>query len=269
MTSDWLLGWQNLIFILPFSIALIYMLLYAVSGVTFGDADAEHDFSAEADIDADADLDADTDIDADADFDADADVDHDVSTHAGGTGDLLHASGHTPDHASISPEPGVLKAALIWLGVGRVPLSILLMVLCLTWGVTGFLFNQSFREHFALPWQVAFVSLPAAALMSLLVTRLVVRSIDRWLPLDETTARRRHDLLGLKGTALYDISDKFGMVTLRDDRGELHQVPCRVADGHDPISKNHDAVLVAYNARENLYKVVSPDAVEAKKISEA
>lgn len=259
MTKDWLLGWQNLIFIVPFGIALIYLLVYAVSGVTFGDADAEHDFSADADVDQDVAVDA----------DADADVDHDT-THGhhgvhvtGGHGfghDAHH--GHTPGghHGSHAPaEPTGVKAVLVWLGVGRVPLSILLMVLLLSWGMAGFIFNQAFREKFALPWQVAMVSLPAAFVLSLLVTRVVVRSIDRWLPLDETTARRRHDLLGLQGTAMYEITDRFGMVSLRDDRGELHQVPCRTADGQPAIAKNAPAVLIAYNARENLYSVVAPD----------
>ncbi|QOV88652.1 OB-fold-containig protein [Humisphaera borealis] len=263
MTSEWLLGWQNLVFIVPFAVALTYLLLYAVSGITFGDADADHDFSADTDVDAEADIDHDADLDADG---TDTAVAPASAGHAGGTGDLFHGSPPTTDHGSIAPDPGALKTALIWIGVGRVPLSILLMVLCLTWGVSGFLFNQSFRDYFERPWQVTFVSLPAAVLLSLLVTRLVVRSIDRWLPLDETTARRRHDLLGLRGVALYDISDKFGMVTLRDDRGELHQVPCRVADGHGPIAKNQPVVLVAYNARENLYRVVAPEAVEAQKV---
>ena len=249
MTLDWILGWQNLIYLVPFGLALLYLLLYAASGLTFGDADAD----ASGGYDADADADVDADVDADADVDVDADADHD----AGADGDHDHDHDHDHDVGDASP----LKAALTWLGVGRVPLSILLMVLFLAWGATGFVVNQIARPTFAEDWQVAIASLPAALLTALLTTRLVVRAIDRWIPLDETTARRRHDLLGLAGTAIYAVDERFGMLSVRDDRGELHQVPCRLAAGHPPVPKHGRAVLVSYNAKDNLYGVIPEAAV--------
>jgi hypothetical protein len=53
------------------------------------------------------------------------------------------------------------------------------------------------------------------------------------------------------------------MVSVRDDRGELHQVPCRLAGGHPPVPKNGRAVLVGYNAKDNLYTVIPESAVGA------
>ena len=41
MTHEWLLGWWNLVFLAPFLLALIYLGVYAASGLTFGDADAD------------------------------------------------------------------------------------------------------------------------------------------------------------------------------------------------------------------------------------
>src|SRR5690348_1949992 len=121
MTLQWLVNWWNLIFVLPFGLALLYLGLYTVSGVTFGesDLDADHDFDAGADVDADVDADADadvdhdidSDVDADADSDADADADHDADT------DAEHETQFSPALAVMS-----------WLGVGKVPLSIVLMV---------------------------------------------------------------------------------------------------------------------------------------------
>lgn len=258
MTSDWLLGWQNLIYLLPFSVALLYLVLYAASGITFGEADLD----AGADmgsggVGGDADLTA-GDVDADADLDADADGDVHSHAHHPVVGTPDHITGHADD---ANPQPGFLKSTLLWLGVGRVPLSILLMVLFITWGVIGFVTNQFSRPRVDVDWKVAMYSLPAAILGSLLITRLVVRSIDRWLPLDQTTARRRHDLLGFAGVAMYDITERFGMLSLRDDRGELFQVPCRVQPGGRTIAKNGRAVLVAYNARENLYEVMPEESV--------
>jgi hypothetical protein len=265
MTLDLLLAWWNLIYVLPFALALLYLFLYAASGITFGEADADADLSggvhgvdAHVDVDHDIAIYHDVDVDHDVDIDHDVDVDHDVAVDADADADHDLSAPHA--HA---PEPGSIRAALMWLGVGRVPLSILLMVLLLAWGAAGFIANQLAADWFngLGDWRLIMVSLPAAMAMSLLVTRVVVRSIDRWVPLDETTARRRHDLLGFTGEAMYDITSRFGMLSVHDDRGELYQVPCRLEPGHPTIAKHDKAVLVSFNARERLYHVVPLDSV--------
>src|SRR5690349_9527724 len=131
MTLQWTLAWWNLIFILPFGLALLYLILYAASGLTFGETDSE------------------------------VEIDHDV------------------DAGEASPA----RAALQWLGVGRVPLSILLMVLLLAWGTSGFLANQILRGSVAETYLVL-ASVPIALAVSLLITRILVRAIQRFVPLD-------------------------------------------------------------------------------------
>jgi membrane protein implicated in regulation of membrane protease activity len=257
MNPDLVFEWWNLVFVAPFGVAVIYLLVYAASGLTFGEADADggaggHDAAAGHDAAGGDGHGHAGGYDADGDADADADADADGDTAHGDHGESETAAGSA----------GSVRAALTWLGVGRVPLSILLMVLLLAWGSAGFLANQIAGDGFAVgDWRVLGVSLPVAALVSLLATRVVVRAIDRWIPLDETSARRRHDLLGLTGEAMYDITARFGMLRVHDDRGELSQVPCRVADGYDPIPKHGRATLVAYNARERLYHVFPAGAV--------
>jgi membrane protein implicated in regulation of membrane protease activity len=256
MNAQTLLAWWNLIFVVPFGIALVYLGLYTLSGLDFGEADADADVDAahahaDADLDADADVDADADAGVDnhihADADADADADTDVETHAGAGGAADAA--HVPFHV----------AAMGFLGVGRVPVSLVLMVLLMTWGTTGFLVNQLAFDRLGRGWHVAALSIPAAALASLAFTRMLVRAMDRWVPLNETSARRRHDLLGSVGRALYPISGQFGLVTVRDDRGELYQVPCRVAPDGDPIAKGAAVRLVSYSAKTKSF-YVTPSA---------
>ena len=41
MSGEWLMQWWNLIFIVPFGLALLYLGVYAMSGFTFGDADGD------------------------------------------------------------------------------------------------------------------------------------------------------------------------------------------------------------------------------------
>src|SRR6266571_2239015 len=116
MKIEWLFAWYNLIFILPFGLALLYVGIYAVSGLTFGDTDVD---ASGADVDADAHVElsghveAPAHVESDAHFDADAHLDTDVDADA-------HVEGHGADEVA----PGsVLAGALSLLGVGRVPLS--------------------------------------------------------------------------------------------------------------------------------------------------
>src|SRR5687768_9696966 len=152
MTATWVLNWFNLIFVVPFALALAYLGLYTLSGWTFGDADVDADAAADVDADAEVEAEVEADADADADHDADHGHDHDGARAGGGSGWF---------------------AVLSWLGAGRVPLSILLMILLMTWGAVGFATNSYLRaEHPQLgqPWAV---SIPVALLGSVLVTKLL------------------------------------------------------------------------------------------------
>src|SRR5687767_2703747 len=88
MNGQPLMAWWNLIFVLPFGLALLYLALYTLTGVTFGDADTA--------VDADGELDADADADADAGADRDADADAD-----GESGEGECSDGHAPLHAAL------------------------------------------------------------------------------------------------------------------------------------------------------------------------
>src|SRR5690554_5847451 len=129
MTLDFLLAWWNLIFAVPFALGLLYMGLYIATGITFGDGD----------VDADAEVDADVDGDVDADAEADGDADHDAEHHA----------------------PGPLASAMELLGVGRVPLSLVLMVLVLTWGLIGTIVNRLLWPVLPGEWMLPLASVPA------------------------------------------------------------------------------------------------------------
>jgi hypothetical protein len=73
-------------------------------------------------------------------------------------------------------------------------------------------------------------------------------------------ARRRHELLGSLGEALYPIDAKFGMVCGRDDCGELFQVACRIEEGQEPIAKGAAVQLVAYTAEDQMFYVVPAES---------
>jgi membrane protein implicated in regulation of membrane protease activity len=257
MPVQWLVNWWNLIFVLPFSLALLYLGLYTVSGITFGDADADGDFDADGDIDHDFDAGVDHDLDADADADADGDVDQDLDADQDVDGDH-DAGSHEAEGGGRGVDAPVHIAAMNWLGIGRVPVSLVLMVLLLTWGVAGFLTNAAMQERGAM---AAVFSIPIAAVVSFFVTHTVTALIARYLPLYETTAQRRHALLGSVGEAMYPIDRKFGMVSVREETGDLYQVACRAVG--DAIGKGSKVKLVSYNAKEGLFYVAPHDAAES------
>jgi len=249
MTIQWLLGWWNLIFVVPFGLAVLYLGIYTLSGWTFGDADADGDFDAHIDADVDAHLDADTDVDADADTDLDADADTDA--------DADHDADHDAESDGAgggASQPSIAMQALSWIGIGKVPASIVLMVLALSWGFIGFVANQALNRDGSA--RVILISLPLAAIGSLLISSGLSRLFARVLPKSETYARRRHELLGSVGEALYDIDQKFGMANIRDDRGNLFQVGCRSETINSAIPKGSHVKLVGYNAKEQLFYVV-------------
>ncbi|HEY7089362.1 MAG TPA: hypothetical protein VH518_14795 [Tepidisphaeraceae bacterium] len=263
MNAQWILSWWNLIFILPFGLALLYLGVYSVSGWTFGesdiDADADADAGVDHDVDADADADADVDHDIDHDVDTDADADSDADTDTDTDHDAEHDASEHETATSSSSSSSSLWQAMHLLGVGSVPVSMVLLFLLLTWGSIGFLANQAARPHVPQPWMVAIVSLPIGAMGSLLITSVLTRLIGKYMPMRETYARRRHELLGSTGEAIYQIDEKFGMVSVRDDRGDLFQVPCRLEQGYGAIPKGARVKLVAYDKGQSLFYVL-PDA---------
>jgi hypothetical protein len=207
-------------------LALVYLGLYIASGVTFGDPDT----------------------------DGHGDVDHDANGHHP---DATHAGGHDviQYHASEPTDAPVTFSLLSWFGVGRVPISLWLSGAMLGWGAFG-LGASSFANTagFDGPATVA-IDFGAAAIGALFVMRALTLLVTCIVPIHESYARRRHELLGSEGEAIYAIDESFGMVGVRDSRGELFQLGCRVDDGR-PIAKGSRVKLVGYNRDTNLFHVV-------------
>ena len=230
MTVQWLLAWWNLIYMVPFALALTYLFAYAGSGWTFGEFDAD----AEADVDADADLHADVEFHADA------------AAHGGGRAGIDADS-------EAAGEPQGLLHLLSWLGVGRVPLSIILMVLLLTWGVVGFGTNQALRG--AMGTLVWLASIPLAAVVSLALTAAVSNALARLLPVAEGGALRRQQLVGRRGTVIFAVTEESGLVGVRDDDGDRYQLAARILPGGEAVPPGEEIVLVRYEPDRSLFLV--------------
>jgi len=243
MTTQ-LLEWYFLIFELPLGLGLMYLALYTFSGWTFGDTDADasgfdHDVDAHLDVHGELAVDHDADLSQDVQADADTDADTDTG------------SSETDAHSSPAT---TFLSALNWIGLGRMPVSLVLLIMMLCWGTIGLTALQIQRDR-PIDRSIA-ISIAAAGAGSLLIAHLLASILGRTLFATPNIARRRHEILGSLGEAMYPIDEKFGMVCGRDDSGELFQVPCRIETGQKPIAKGESVQLVAYMAKDEMFLVV-------------
>jgi hypothetical protein len=266
-----LLSWWNLIFILPFGLALMYLGLFVFTGITFGDADADADMDADADVDADADMDADADVDGDADVDAHADVnlnadaDHDADVHSpdhDAESALAHPAHAHPEmlspthsidtaHTAASP----MAAFLSFLGIGKIPVSLALMTLLFCWGLIGFALNTILYGWLGNSAFVGLISIPVTLTLALTLTGLFAKVIAKIIPNDDSLRENRSDLVGKPAEAMFDINATFGMARVRGAAGDFFQVPCRTALGKPPILKGAKIVLFDYDRDQGVFQV--------------
>ncbi|MEP7356664.1 MAG: hypothetical protein ABI847_05450 [Anaerolineales bacterium] len=215
-------AWYNV----PFTVLLGLCVLLAVSqliGLGF-DHEAEADLDTEAEFHAEADADADVEGDADADSEAEAETD-----------------------ASLSP-----LAMLAFVGVGKAPLLVVLVLLCSTiglsgWGLNGLVGGLGFWAHL--------VVLPLAAAAGVLVSARLARWLGRALPPVSTTASRARELVGRLGTVISpQIDSRYGQVHLRAADGTLISI-FAITDSPVPLRRGERVVLVGYDRPARRYWV--------------
>ncbi|MFH1985400.1 MAG: hypothetical protein ABIL58_26485 [Pseudomonadota bacterium] len=213
-----LLQWWNLIFILPFIGALFYILLLCTGTVA-----ADHDADFNVDMDQDADLSADMD----------------------------HSTGIEHLH---DVDPGMLARALSFLGIGRVPLSIILISVCFLWGFTGFASNTLLKP--VLPaFLFVWVSIAMALMVSVFCTRLLAALLSRIMPATETYAVSIEQLTGKWAEAITTIDETFGQALVHDDAGALHTVQCLVHAGESNISRGTQVILLFFDKNRRAFFV--------------
>lgn len=211
-----LFAWWNLIFVLPFGTALVFLVLQAVGAMHLHDGHDVH-----------------------ADHDADA-VHHDLS---------------------------VFDKALSLLGVGRVPLSLLLTSFALLWGFLGWASNTILQPLLGSPALFIVPSIAIALVGSALLTRGFASAMSRIMPATETYATSKRELLGREGVAASEISASFGRVRVKDEYGNLQEVSCRVKAGEQPIPDGAKVVLMSFDDDADSY-LASSDLIRELENSE-
>jgi membrane protein implicated in regulation of membrane protease activity len=232
-----LLEWQNLLFLIPIALGALYLLVTALTGLgASSGADVHGDLGGDAASGIDHDFEASADSAA-----AEAGLDHDADTGH----DLAHAdAGH------------VLPAVLDFFGIGRVPLSILVMCYCFVWGVVGL------ASLTLLGADRVWVAIAIAAAAALLITRQIAYGLARVMPTFETHHTPQRELVGLRGRVLYRVTETSGVVRLRDERNTLREVACRVRSGEVALPADTPVVLLRYEPGARVF-LVAPEPASA------
>ncbi len=175
--------------------------------------------------------------DHDMDLDHDADLDHDMG--------IEHAHEF---------EPGMLARALQFLGIGRVPVSIIIISFCFLWGFAGFAANTLLKPLLP-PWLFAWVSIAVAFMAAVVFTRFLAGVLGRIMPATETYAVSLEQLVGKWAEAVTAIDESFGQAHVYDDAGALHTVQCLTRGGEGKIARGTQVVLLFFDKAKGAFYV--------------
>ena len=153
---------------------------------------------------------------------------------------------------------------LNFLGLGRVPLALVLVTFCMLWGVIGWFANKAFGALWPEPSRFIWPSLAAAFVGAALVTTGLSRGLGRLIPRSMQPSTGARDLVGRLAESRYPISAASGTVQVYDQFGNLHEVAARVLPGEAPIAPGQRVILWRYDDTAGSYLVTQDDAVTGR-----
>ncbi|HEV2080250.1 MAG TPA: YqiJ family protein [Allosphingosinicella sp.] len=134
---------------------------------------------------------------------------------------------------------------LAWLGVGKVPLLILIVVLLGLFGLSGIILQQIAAAVAGGPLS-AWLAAPAALIAALPLTGGAARALARVLPQDETTAVSLESLIGKRATVTVGTARRGSpaQARVRDVHGQSHYVMVEPSADHQSVSAGQTMLLV-------------------------
>jgi hypothetical protein len=134
---------------------------------------------------------------------------------------------------------------LAWMGIGIVPLLIVLVTLLALFGLTGIAFQQlaaALTGAPLSPWLAA----PAAFVVALPLTGICARGLARILPQDESTAVSLNNLIGKRAEIVVGEARRGSPARgrVRDGYGQVHYVMIEPTGDDDSIRAGATALLV-------------------------
>lgn len=187
--------------------------------------------------------------------------------HAGADSTGAHATTEHdgPGHGH-GDHPTLMSQIFELLGLGRIPLSISLMMMLLIFGGTGTVLNILLAEQRANSGSYAWVSIAGALLAVFLLSGPISRLLAQIVPSIETYTVSRRDLIGCTAVLINDTDEQGGYAQARDREGNIHNISCRTyaptpsADAgpipsRTPLMKGTQVLIVDFDPANNRYAV--------------
>jgi hypothetical protein len=132
-----------------------------------------------------------------------------------------------------------------WLGIGEVPLLVILVVLLALFGMTGLAGQQLAAALLGAPLS-PWIAGPVAMAAALPLTGSCARALARILPHDETTAVELDSLIGKRATIVVGTAraGSPARAQVRDVHGQVHYVMVEPCDDVVTLNEGETALLV-------------------------
>jgi membrane protein implicated in regulation of membrane protease activity len=213
---QFLFNWYNFPFLVALGCCLFFAFVQLIGG--FSDNDGDPDLDTDLDLMADVDGDIDTDLEADA-----------------GAGRAV----------------GVLG----WLGIGQVPLVLVLMALLGSFGFIGLLTSTLLIETVSLPVELGFaIALLVALVLGFFGGGVLSRAFGRVVG-RSSLAVSNEQLVGRAGVVVSaSVSPSYGRVAVRDSQGTMHTV-FAVVEGGTNLPERAEVAITRYDASQRRFVV--------------
>jgi hypothetical protein len=242
LMENWtvLLEWQNLLFCLSILLFILLIGSVCIGGGDSGDADADIDADADMDVDAHSgnlitDVDLHPHIDATDGNHIDSDL-HDIHDAHGG-----HNHGD---------DMGVVWKCLSILGIGKIPLILLLSFWILFFGVIGLFFNF-------IIWDFKTLSVFVALGGSLFLTSSLAQAWKKFMPKPKSYVASPRDWIGMDATVKLKVGREFGYAYLQDQFGYPQNVVVvldpSVLSEIESIDEGNQITLLRYDSKNQKF----------------
>lgn len=140
----------------------------------------------------------------------------------------------------------MLKALSV-LGIGKVPVTIVLMMASLIFGGVGISMNFILEDIIGNPMVYSWISIATAFTAMVVLTNRSARIIARYMPTTETYSISRYGFSGQTGVLIVATDEKSGTAQVRDHEGNVHNVQCRTSEGGETLKKGTQVLVIDYD----------------------
>ncbi len=214
------LVWYKLIFIAPFAAAGLFALA-TIAGGFEAHGDGDHDVGGH-------------------------DTDHDAPSD--------HNDSHSENSHQTAHSPWLHLAS--FLGVGAMPLTLLMMLYCLSWSVSGWCLLILVEEYLGNPESYAWIICAIAALVTITLVHIASKTLRRYIPKTETHVTQYLGMIGTPATTLYAMEGgAIGQIRFRDSSGLIHEARAQLTSNMDSLPADTNVFILDYDPEERIFTV--------------